>query len=86
MIRCGIRGNVSGNSLIRGNVSDNSRISAKVDVNHAPAYKGEYIITPTTYEQILNTAGKIMAKDVIVERIPANYGLITWNGSFLKVS
>lgn len=76
MIRCDIR----------GNVNSSSRISAKVDVNHASAYKGEYVITPTTYEQILNTAGKIMAKEVIVERIPRNYGLVTWNGSFLMVS
>ena len=49
-------------------------------------YTGETTITPTEETQTLNTAGKTVAVDIIIEPIPENYGLITWNGSTLTVS
>ncbi len=49
-------------------------------------YKGSVDITPTTSVQVLETQGKLMADNIIVEPIPDNYGLITWNGSYLTVS
>lgn len=51
-----------------------------------PAYTGEYTITPSADRQILSTNGKRMTDDVVIEAIPNNYGLITWNGSVLTVS
>jgi len=51
-----------------------------------PVYTGETVITPTQETQILHTEQKSVLTDITVEPIPSNYGLITWNGSFLTVS
>lgn len=50
------------------------------------AYTGEYEVTPSSETQTLDTTGKRMTRPVVVNPIPNNYGLITWNGSFLTVS
>lgn len=59
-----------------------------VTVNHnrIPTYTGTYEVTPTQERQVLPTAGKRLDNDIVVESIPENYGLITWNGSFIRVS
>lgn len=49
-------------------------------------YEGAYEVTPTQYAQVLPTSGRELSQDVIVNPIPSNYGLITWNGSVLRVS
>lgn len=49
-------------------------------------YEGSYKITPSDTEQILQTNNLRMTNDIIVEQIPSNYGLITWNGTVLLVS
>lgn len=49
-------------------------------------YHGAVDITPTASVQVLETQGKLLADNIIIEPIPNNYGLITWNGSYLTVS
>ena len=49
-------------------------------------YEGEYTVTPTSETQTLPTNGKLLARNVTINPIPSNYGLITWNGSTLTVS
>lgn len=49
-------------------------------------YTGDYTVTPSKEEQVLETKSKLMRENVIIEPIPSNYGLITWNGSVLTVS
>lgn len=49
-------------------------------------YTGEYEVTPSSETQTLNTAEMRMTRAVTINPIPQNYGLITWNGSFLTVS
>lgn len=49
-------------------------------------YEGSYVATPSAERQMLPTSGKILTMDIVVEPIPSNYGLITWNGSTLTVS
>lgn len=49
-------------------------------------YKGSVDITPTDGVKVLETQGKLLAENIIIEPIPNNYGLITWNGSTLTVS
>lgn len=56
------------------------------EISGGEIYDGEYTITPTTADQTFPTYGKLMARDLVVEKIPNNYGLITWNGSTLTVS
>ena len=50
------------------------------------SYQGITTITPSRNRQTLNTNGCVMTQDIVVESIPSNYGLITWNGSVLTVS
>lgn len=52
----------------------------------AKEYKGEYDITPTNTAQVFSTEGKRCPHNFIVEPIPQNYGLITYNGSTITVS
>lgn len=49
-------------------------------------YSGETNIIPTSEAQIVPTSGHMMLTDIVVEPIPSNYGLITWDGSTLTVS
>jgi hypothetical protein len=49
-------------------------------------YTGVTEIVPTSETQIIPTNGMMMVEDIIVDPIPSNYGLITWNGSTLTVS
>lgn len=51
-----------------------------------PAYDGAYEITPTSEMQTLETKHKRMTDNIIINPIPSNYGLITWNGATLTVS
>lgn len=49
-------------------------------------YTGETVVTPTQETQTLRTASLLMPVDIVINPIPQNYGLITWNGSTLTVS
>ena len=49
-------------------------------------YPGEATVIPSEETQILQTAGFQMPRNVTIEPIPQNYGLITWNGSVITVS
>ena len=52
----------------------------------ADEYAGPYEATPTAAAQTFTTTGKLMTADFVVNPIPSNWGLITWNGSTLTVS
>ena len=52
----------------------------------AERYGGPYEVTPSAATQVLGTDGLVMTGDVVVQPIPSNYGLITWNGAALTVS
>lgn len=49
-------------------------------------YTGEYEVTPSAETQTLNTEGLRLTRNVTVNPIPQNYGLITYNGAVLTVS
>ena len=51
-----------------------------------PAYTGAYEFTPTNATQVIEIAQKGAKENIIINPIPSNYGLITWNGSVLTVS
>lgn len=73
-----ISGSVTGRGVtVSGNI---------VGGGSGPAYRGPYEVTPTSETQVLPTEGKRMTADVVVNPIPSNYGLITWDGSKLTVS
>lgn len=49
-------------------------------------YEGEYEYTPTNEVQEIPIAEKVATTNIIINPIPSNYGLITWNGSVITVS
>ena len=49
-------------------------------------YTGDTEVTPTQATQTLETANKIVLENIVVNPIPSNYGLITWDGVTLTVS
>lgn len=74
---------VSVNADTMGVTLDTPVVKEYVDVQ---TYTGEYEVTPSAETQTLNTEGLRLTRNVTVNPIPQNYGLITWNGAFLTVS
>ena len=63
-----------------------SGIMTVVRESEFPAYTGPTEVTPSQETQILSTQDTSVMSDIIINPIPSNYGLITWNGSALTVS
>lgn len=49
-------------------------------------YDGDYEFTPSAETQVIYTKDKTPTDNIIINPIPNNYGLITWNGVTLTVS
>ena len=85
-----IRLRVQENNAVKLNASggDAARfnLTGLVQVVEADYYEGQTTVTPTQQTQTLLTADKTMRTNVTINPIPSNYGLITWNGSYLTVS
>lgn len=56
------------------------------DTTSKDDYQGTYEVSPSEDAQTLETANKTLTQNVIINPIPSNYGLITWDGSVLTVS
>lgn len=81
-----IRARITPGGSISATISQGGSIGASLDKARAPIYHGAYTVTPTRTRQVLETHGTDLVSDIVVEPIPSNYGLITWNGSTLTVS
>lgn len=67
--------------------SDSVKVTAHEGIPIYPSpYSGTIDITPTEEAQTIPTSGYMMQTDIVVEPIPSNYGLITWDGTTLTVS
>lgn len=51
-----------------------------------PLYTGSIEVTPSAERQTLSTINRTVTDNIIINPIPSNYGLITWNGATLTVS
>lgn len=61
-------------------------IGVAVNANTIPDYTGEYVFTPTQGTQTVYIEDKRATQNILINPIPSNYGLITWNGNVLTVS
>lgn len=68
------------------NIPFDGEYGTVTQVKAADYYTGETTVTPSAVEQRLATTGLLVSTDIIINPIPSNYGLITWNGSTLTVS
>lgn len=60
--------------------------SPHIVVPSADYYDGDYTVTPSSETQTIPIIGKTARQNITVGAIPNNYGLITWNGSFLTIT
>ena len=75
----GLSGRLSGASSLSGKIGIPERITPA-------AYTGPTTVTPAQYQQVLHTQDFYLIDDIVIDPIPNNYGLITWNGTVLTVS
>lgn len=61
-------------------------ISVTAESGNFEPYSGQTTFTPTASQQTIHTAGHSLAQDIVINPIPNNYGLITYNGSVITVS
>ena len=96
---CELHGVVSDYATLVGSLSDKGDITGTVsgalalhgsvqlyNASAPPDYTGVYEVTPSQQTQTLSTANTLLAKDITINPIPENYGLITWDGATLTVS
>lgn len=84
-----IGGEISLHNTIDGELSLHSVLDGQAGLFmplYPEAYTGATTVVPGPEAQTLHTAGLMVSDDIVVEPIPSNYGLITWNGSTLTVS
>lgn len=51
-----------------------------------PEYEGPFEFTPNQEIQVVSIKNQIPHSNLVINPIPNNYGLITWNGSVITVS
>lgn len=73
-------------TFVNSSVGFNPVFTPKIEVVQAEYYDGPTVVVPMRTEQVLHARNKTMPDDVIVTKIPNNYGLITFNGGIITVS
>ena len=61
-------------------------LDVAIQVGSGEYYDGPYEFTPSAEEQAVQIVNLMASENIIINPIPSNYGLITWNGSVLTVS
>ena len=83
----GLGGQLAGHQKLSGSLTGIGSLSGSVaSLRPFAEYTGSYEFTPTPSTQTILVENKLMAHDIIINPIPNNYGLITWDGSVLTVS
>lgn len=83
-----IAGSLSAPSSIVGNLSAPATIEGDLSIPSSGSviYTGAYEFTPTRETQVINIDHKEALRNITINPIPQNYGLITYNGSIITVS
>lgn len=71
---------------LSGNISVNAEMATLIRTTNYEEYSGVTTVTPSEEIQTLQTEDKVVLENIIINPIPSNYGLITWNGATLTVS
>ncbi len=74
------------NPSLSGNISVNAEMATLIRTTNYEEYSGATVVTPSSEVQVLPTEEKVVLENIVINPIPSNYGLITWNGSVLTVS
>ena len=83
-------GDLSIVTVLDGELSDEQIYDGEVgeyrEITNFDYYEGPYTVTPSASTQTLSMAHLMASQNVVIDPIPSNYGLITWNGATLTVS
>lgn len=66
-------------------ITDDGEYGNFLEVKTGEAYTGETEVTPTNEVQTLQTRGLLVGENITINPIPKNYGLVTWDGTRLRV-
>ncbi len=61
-------------------------VRAGTDSSDVPSYEGAYFFVPSDHQQVINTKGKLMGENVVIDKVPSNYGLIEYDGFQVRIS
>ena len=84
-----LTGTLTSTGTVSGSLSSTPTLSVTLTVPNAagvPKYEGDYEFTPTSETQTVAIEGLMARHDIVINPIPQNYGLITWDGSTITVS
>ena len=73
---------LSGEISSRGGIDGSLSVP---DVISPDTYEGDYMITPSEDDQIIEIADMMAAENITIKAVPANYGRLEYNGSYLRV-
>ena len=82
-------GNLKSSGHLLGVLNAQKGISGTLTIPSAvgvDTYAGPYEYTPTEDTQTVAISHKMATENIVINPIPFNYGLVTWNGSTLTVS
>lgn len=71
---------------LSGNISATAEMATLIRTTNYEDYSGPLEITPSEETQTLQTAERVVHDVIVINPIPSNYGLITWNGSYLTIT
>lgn len=84
-----IKGTLQGRKAIRASLNGTGTLKGNLTIPSTAGivpYEGEYEFTPSDSAQAIQIEGMKAGANIIINPIPSNYGLITWDGTILTVS
>lgn len=84
-----IEGTLSGIGTLEGSLSSAGTLDGSLTIPSAAGvekYEGGYTFTPSSSEQIIPILGKMATENIVINPVPSQYGLITWDGATITVS
>lgn len=84
-----IAGTLSTPATLSGSLSPPASMSGELSIPtyiDVDIYDGVTEVTPSTQMQVLPVRNKTVTDNIIINPIPSNYGLVTWDGSRLTIS
>lgn len=67
-------------------ISVNAELATQLHYSEYPDYEGAVEFVPSAQPQTVQIENMVAHQNIIIDPIPQNYGLITWDGSTLTVS
>lgn len=83
-----ITGSLTAPKILMGALSSAGTLdgSLSIPASASQPYDGEYEFTPTINTQVIEIEHLEARQNITINPIPQNYGLITYNGTTIRVS